>query len=241
MTSFDPFASSSQLSQTENAIVHIMNAAATWGGAINDARRSSSAVTRARTMATMAVVDAIAKNPQHGLWGALATKVPVGHNQFLPAHTGAIGIPIVSFGAGDEREGQEADPIDIDAWRNDTRGLYTTVNGRIVPHYALDQNGMPSPVAGFYSIVNKRLKFTGAGCRVPMIQYKESDVAAKTPEFALATIVKLSIQYNLKEGDNLLPLGQALISSGESDLQAIEAGAMSVSPVSAIMEATKQL
>lgn len=218
-------------------IVYILNAARVWSGPIEDPRRLGEAVAKSRIYATLEVVKAIAKNPQHGYWGALAAKVSVVHDDFLPPHLGQHGIPLITpFSGANERAGMKADPDEVDDYRNDTLGLFTSSLGMAIPHNQADSNGMPSPVSGFWSIVNNQLKFTGHSARVPMIQFSEADCDAKTPVAYLPTIVKLAPLWNLKEGDNLAGIAAQLVSAGRDDLRAIEAGAMSVSPVSDLVE-----
>lgn len=236
------FATSTQITETERMIKSVLNAVPTWAGAIGDARRFAEVVTKSRIYATLEVVKAIAKNPQHGWWGEFADYEDVDHNEFLPDHLGAHGIPmIVPFAGAPEQIGTEADPDEIDSYRNDTNGLFTRMNSETVAHDAKDSNDMPSVVSGLWSIVNGQLKFTGKSCSVPMVFFRELDCATRTPADYLSTIVKLSPLYNLKEGDNLFQLASLLVADGKNDLKEIEAGSMTVSPVSDVMEIQKEV
>ncbi|MEQ1763845.1 MAG: hypothetical protein ABL984_11965 [Pyrinomonadaceae bacterium] len=231
------FATAAKLTETENMIKYILNATQTWGGAIADGRRLAEAVTRSRVYGTIEVVKAIAENPQHGYWGELADFEDLDHDDLLPAYLGKHGIPrIIPFPGGPELTGKEADPDEIDSYRNDTISQFASV-----AHNVADENDMPSPVSLYWSIVNSQLKFTGHICEVPMVIYPETDVASRTPEAYLPTIVKLAPLWNLKEGDNLVGIAQALVAAGNADLDAIRAGGMQVSPVSDIMEVQERL
>lgn len=243
MATIAAFATSAQLTETERMIRSVLNAAGTWSGAIDDPRRFDEVIVKSRIYGTLEVVKAIARNPQHGLWGALAEYIDVEHNDLLPAHLGAHGIPQITLACGcsEERIGVEADPDEIDSYRNDSLGLHTRICGETVAHDCADSNGMPSPVAGYYSIVNGQLKFTGSSAEVPMIRFDEARAATHTPVIYLSTIVKLAPLFNLKEGDNLLGLAQILVSVGRDDLTAIEKGVLSVSPVSDVMDIQKEL
>lgn len=231
------FATADQLTDTERMIKYVLNATNSWSGAINDARRMAEAVTKSRIWATIEVVTAIAENRSHGYWGALAEMWEVDHNELLPPHLGEHGIPQISVSGYDEEiAGIPADPDDIDSWRNDTLGLHSRLCGETVPHDSVDSNGVPSHLAGKYSIVNSLVKFTGESCEIPIIRFDEARCATKTPEFALPTIVKLAPLWNLKEGDNLIGLASVLVEAGRADLERIRGGAMKVDPVSDVMK-----
>lgn len=237
------FASSAQIIELERLIVYVLNASGTWDGPIDDKRRSAESVTQSRIGATMELYDAIASNPQHGFWGVLATDVDVDHNDLLPEHLGQVGIPMIYTheDAEDPVEGVPADPDEIDSWRSDTLGLHSKLCGEIVAHDAVDDNEMPSPLAGYYSLVNSRIKFTGYACEIPMVQITVAQVETKTPVPFMHTIAKLAPLYHFKEGDNLPATANALIQAGRQDLERIRAGAMNVSPVSDIVPVQKAL
>lgn len=135
----------------------------------------------------------------------------------------------------DYMAGMEADPDEIDSYRNDRNGLFGT------RHDSYDENGIRSELSGYWSIVNKQLKFTGYECKVPLIQFYEADCVTRTPYAYLSTIVKLSPLWNLKEGDNLVGIAQTLVNAGMDDLKQIAAGAMTVTPVSDIMPVQSEL
>lgn len=259
------FATTEQIGETENMIKYILNATtAGFDGAIDDARRNIEAIEKSRIYGTIEVFNAIAANPQHGYWGQLAKKVFVKNNDFLPDHVGAHGIPLITTTIEDalitQNAGVAADPDEIDSYRRvmtdkngNRRGLFSKT-----PHDELDANGLPSEVSGYYSIINNQLKFTGKYCYVPMIQIPipatvsgaSSDVEPNTveifwdthlPVFAIPTVVKLAIAMNLKEGDSLLPLANMFQQMGERDLVMIKSGAMTVSPVSDVMNVQKEV
>jgi hypothetical protein len=237
-----PFASTQQIADLESMIKYILNATATWGGTVSDKRRLTEAITRSRIYGTLEVIRAIARNPQHGYYGVLMEMVDVAHNDQLPAHEGSPGIPTITPSSDDPTitmTGEPAEPAEIDSYRNDTLGLYTRSGGETVAHDALDSNGQPSVVAGYYSFQNGQVKFAGARCQVPLIQMDEESIALYTPATYISTIVKLAPLWNLKEGDNLVGIAQTLVADGKADLQAIEGGSLSVSPFFDVMKAQK--
>lgn len=236
------FATADQLTDTERMIKYVLNATGSWSGAINDARRMAEAVTKSRIWATIEVVTAIAENRSHGFWGALAEMYEVDHNELLPPHRGEHGIPQITVSGYDEEiAGIPADPDDIDSWRNDTLGLHSRLCGETVPHDTVDSNGVPSHLAGKYSIVNSLVKFTGESCEVPIIRFDEARCATKTPEFALPTIVKLAVWFNQKEGDNIAPIAMQMYQAAQADLEMIRGGALKVNPISDVMQFQKEL
>ena len=246
------FAQDEDIEDCERMIVSVLNAAsAGWDAAFDDARRTAEAVSKSRILATMEICRAIAKNPQHGLWGVFARPVEIEHNSFLPAHEGAHGVPVIVLAnsGGYERTGLPADPDEIDSYREDDIRQFSKT-----PHDRLDGNDLPSELSGYYSIINNLLKFTGKYCSVPMIRlpgYSAADDETPsdqntywnehTPVFSIPTIIKLAPFYNLKEGDNLMGLAQTMYLEGQKDLRAIEGGAMTVSPVAPIAEIQKEI
>lgn len=241
------FATAGQITEIENMIKYILNATSTWGGAVEDLRRLEQAVVKSRIYGTLEVIKAIAGNAQHGFWGVLASEVTVAHNAFLPAYFGVHGLPQIMPAEdwnGEAMTGVEADPDEIDSWRNDNPTVFSLHNrlcGDDAVHNELDGEGLPSVNTGRYSLVNSQLKFTGYECTIPMVVYQESDCATKTPIFALPTIVKLAPLWNLKEGDNLNGIASTLVTAGQNDLDRIANGAVTVSPVSDVMEIQKEL
>ena len=230
------FANSTQITALEGLIVSLLNAATGgFGASIDDARRNATLITQARLKATTDVIRAIARNPSNGYWGAIALPVNVLHNQLLPEHEGEIGIPeIVPFTNAQPRAGVPADPDDIDSYRNDFLGLYTRAFGVSTAHNMADVAGMPSRVSGYYSIVANRIKFTGATCKIPMIQLTDSTLNSKLPYAYVPTVAKLAPMYALKEGDNIMSMVQMLYADGKQDLQMIMQGAMATEEI--IME-----
>ena len=163
-------------------------------------------ITSARRRATEELIKAIAENRQHSYWGVLASDVTVAHDAYLPEHIGKHGIPLIIQASGTPRQlGMEADADDIDSWRNDTLGLFTRFNGETVPHNDKDSNNQPSPISGYYAIINKKLKFTGYSCVIPMIQLPADNTwyDTHTPSEYISTVIKLALFYCFKEGDNV--------------------------------------
>lgn len=224
---YDPVAVESHISDILNAT------SAGWGGVVTSRRRSTAAIQNARKQSTYDVIRAIASNPRHGRFGAFATLVPVNHNDFLPAHDGEPGIPwIVPFPGADAREGIPADPDEIDSYREDLSDspIYSgALDGVAVAHNE-QSHGRPSPVACRYSIVNKRLKFTGESAEVPLIVITEAMLTSDALEGYEGAIVRLSPSRLVKEGDNLYLYASGYTADGKQDLIEIAGGAMSVKP-----------
>jgi len=227
----------------EAHIADILNAAASWGGAIASARRSSQAITQARIESGMEILRCIAANPKNGYHASLATLTDVTHDQLLPAFDGEPGIPlIIPFASGKEMAGVPADPDEIDSWRNDLSAfpIYTgAVDDVFTAHDQPDDNNMPSAVAGRYSIVNGLFKFTGKTAKIPLIILTWTLADTKIPEAYTATNVKLAIPKLVKEGDNLAQYASAYAQAALLDLQQIMAGAMNVAPIPDLAMAQK--
>lgn len=116
-------------------IADIMNAAASWGGAITAGIRSANAIENARRQAALEVLGAISGNPQHGYYGELSSLVTVAHNSFLPAHDGEIGVPrIVPFAGAAARDGIKADGDEIDSYRLSPESYTGALDGIVIPH-----------------------------------------------------------------------------------------------------------
>lgn len=228
--------------RVESHIKDILNATDLgWGGSVTDARRSSAAVTQARIEAGMEVLRAIASNPQNGFHGSLATLVTVTHNQFLPAHDGEPGVPtITTFPSGTVLDGIPADPDEIDSYRFNPGAYSGGYDGVAVSHDSSAGGGIPSPVAGRYSIVNGRIKFTGYSAQIPLIQLTRAMADTSVPENYEPTVVKLAIPKLVKEGDNLANYASAYAQAGQQDLIQIANGALEVSPIPDIAAAQRQ-
>ena len=227
------FANAQQIQECEDLIKYILNATTSgWGGAVDNEARAQEAITRSRIYGTIEILRAISRNPQHGAFGQIAELVACNHDEFLPEHDGAPGIPlIVPFPNGKRATGIPADPDEIDSYRNDTLGLFSRALGFAVAHNAADPLGMPSQNAGLYSINGNFLKFTGHSCEVPLVNLSEDMCDTKLPVSMIPTVAKLAPLWNLKEGDNLTGIASILVGEGQKDLMEIEKGAMTVSPV----------
>lgn len=224
-------------------IADILNASATWAGAITAGNRSSDAIANARQESALEVLGAIAMNPNHGYFGELSALVAHayvdGENDVvLAAHDGEVGVPkIVPFADAIPRDGIWADPDQIDAWRQETedRPRFTgALDGRGKPHSVADANGNMSPLACRYSIVSSRLKFTGYSCLVPMIIITTTMRDTKIPIRLGPAVVKLSIPKLVKPGDVLYQIAGAYGAEGQRDRVEVASGAMSVRPVRAV-------
>lgn len=232
------FATPEQITDLERMIKSVLNATTLgWAGAIDDARRSNEVITKSRLYGTIEVIKAIAKNPQHGYWGALASQVEVEHDSFIKGFTGSVGIPqIQPFTGAKFQTGMKADPDEIDSYRNDEIGQFSKT-----PHNQKDANDMPSPVALYYSIVNSQVKFTGKVCTVPMIRLRDVNYDTKLPFELIPTVLKLAVFYCLKEGDNLGQIAQPFYQMGMADLKEIESGRMSTPALADIAEIQKEI
>ena len=234
--------------EIENHIIDILNAAPTWGGAINSKRRSAEAVTQARIEATMEVLRAIASNPDNSYYSSLTKLVDVENGDFLPAHEGEPGIPlIIPYPGAEPRSGIPADPDEIDSYMYDIttgpyRALYSgAVDAQAVAYNEQTKGGRISPTSCRYSIINGQIKFTGDSIQIPLVQIDPStgDVSDMVPALFEPLIVKLAIPKLVKEGDNLSVYAAAYEKAGYIDLASIRAGTNKVSPLATVMMAQK--
>ncbi|HKS27826.1 MAG TPA: hypothetical protein VJS44_08405 [Pyrinomonadaceae bacterium] len=192
-------------------------------------------IRKARIASGFEVLRALAANSRGGLFGEYVELVTVEHNEFLPAHEGEPGIPlIVPFEGASARAGYPADPDKIDSYREESDGvaIYTGALGSRTAHDQSDANGMPSPVSCRYFIFNSLLKFTGHSCRIPLFPEITEEMAdTKIPASLAPTVVKLSIPRLVKEGDNLYVISERYRAWGQEDLIEIRGGAERVRPV----------
>lgn len=123
------------VTELDKEIADVLNAAASWGGAITAQIRSAEAIANARKQAALEVLSAISTNPNHGYFGDLSALVSVAHNAFLPAHDGVVGVPkIIPFAGATARDGIPADADEIDSYRNNPGSYTGGVTGIAVPH-----------------------------------------------------------------------------------------------------------
>lgn len=196
-----------------------------------------------RVEAGFEILRAIAANPQNGHYGPLSELVAVAHDDQLPAHDGEMGIPVITlFDGGPVVAGKPADPDEIDSWRSDVFGVYTgALDGVFVPHDQADAAGLPSQLAGFYSVVAGRFKFTGHSAEVPVVRLTREKAGEQVPEVYEPTLVKLTIAGVLKGGrlPELVAAGAAYEAAGREDLMLIKQGEAFVPPVPKIVLAQK--
>lgn len=127
-----PYANVTEL---DKEIVDVLNAAASWGGAITALIRHADEIANARQQAALEVLRAISTNSNHGYYGDLSALVTVAHDAFLPAHDGEIGTPrIVPFPGATARDGIPADPDEIDSYRLNPESYTGALTGIPVPH-----------------------------------------------------------------------------------------------------------
>lgn len=226
----------------EKQIKDICGMSPTWGGATVTKSLFDEAVTAARIQSGMEILRAVACNMKNGYWGSFAVPVTVAHNAFLPAHDGEPGIPIiVPYAGATSREGEPASPSQIDSWRSDpATSIYTGgYDGVKVAHDAVGGDGLMSPISARYSLINKRLKFTGYTAQVPLVQLTRSMADTGVPENYEPALVKLSIPKMIKPGDNLYTIAQQIGQLGQKDLADIIRGAMDVPPLPMVEVAQK--
>lgn len=234
--------SSADPTRVFNHIVDVLNAAATWGGAVASGLRDANEIHAARIQSGTEILRAIASNPQNGFHGSLGALVAVNHNQFLPAHDGEPGIPqIVPFPTADAVAGEPASPSEIDSWRTAAgAALYTASgDGVTVLHDAADGSGRMSPVSARYAIDKGIFKFTGLSAQLPLIQLTRSMADSGVPDSYEPTIVKLSIPKLMKPGDAVWQIAMGYGNLGLQDISEIKNGAMVVNAVPDIEAAQK--
>ena len=108
--------------------------------------------------------------------------------------------------AGTPRSGQQ-----IDAYRANYNSAYGSI--------AHTTQG--SPLAGFYNIDKGIVKFTGFAARIYVPTISRATVTTLIPDEYEGAWVFISAGILLKEGDNMLPIGQHYAQLGTAALQAI--------------------
>lgn len=185
----------------------------------------------ARIDSGMAIIKAIAENPENGEYGPLATLVTINHNQFIPGHSGKPGLPIiVPFVGASGRDGVWAEPDEIDSYRANPAS-YTGAVGATVAHDQAGPNNTPSPLACRYSVVQGRFKFTGYSAQLPLVMLTREMADTAVPEVYEPTLVKLSLIKLVKPKNELFAYARALDQLGREDLMEIKGGKVTVKPV----------
>lgn len=234
----------------DHEIADVLNAAATWAGAISDSSRSGDEIANARKQAALELFGAIASNPEGPYWAPLRTLVAheyaAGENSVpLAQHDGEIGIPkIRPFYAADWRDAREARPDQIDAWRLETADLprFTgSVDGIGLPHNAPDARGLQSPLACFFSIVAGDFKFTGFEAVIPMFIITAAMRDEKIPLRLGPAVVKRAIPKLVKPGSPVALIAGEFAADGKQDLVEVAGGAMTVRPVRAVSDIVQTL
>ncbi len=225
-------------------IKFVLNAVRTWTGSIEKAVYNDDAMEAARIESGFEVLRAISANPQNGHHGSLCVMVTMTNGQFLPAHDGEMGVPqIVPFSGAQAVDGQPTKAGRVDSWRADPAGagaVYSgAADGTPVAHNLADSDGRPSPVAGFYEVVNGRFKFTGHTAQIPVIQLTRAMADTGIPEVYEDTVIKLAIPKLVKVGDALEQIAGLYLNAGMADLAAIRNGELFVPPVPDVAAAQK--
>ena len=218
-------------------IVDILNAAATWSGAVTAGIRSAEAIENARQQSSLRVIAAIASNPQAGYFGDLSEWVAIEHGAFLPARDNqAIGVPrIVPFEGAPARSGLPADPDEIDSWRNSPASYAGTLDGTVVAHDKKDAANKMFPYACRYSLVASEFKFTGLTAEIPVLVISDA-MYVKVPLALAPTVVSGAIPLLVKPGDALYLISREYATDAKQDLIEIAGGAMRVKPFRSVAD-----
>lgn len=105
--------------------------------------------------------------------------VEVAHGTALPAHYGAHGVPRITPYDGAEakfiKEGVRKSVEEIASYRENPEVLATAKLYSDFDHDQSGDGGFPSPLAGFYSVVENVFYFTGVSAVVPLAQILDGD------------------------------------------------------------------
>lgn len=200
-------------------ITEILNACApgTFSATIdsNYKDRVAEAITEATREAALMIARAICINPNHVHRNLYVSASPTSltHGGELPDMAGEgdpVEIQLVSGGAyyvGTPRTAQQ-----IDSWRQ---------SGLSAIYGSVAHNSANSPLGGYYAITNGRIRFTGNAAQMYHPVIGRTTAASLVPDEYEDTWVKLGVGLSIKEGDNLMPVGQMYYQWGMDDLSMI--------------------
>jgi hypothetical protein len=188
------------IAEVRKGVNAVLDAAPTWGGAIDDERRSAGEIDHHIVSADADVVTAILETNGHplrsGYMSASADLVYAGEvAPKLPDSIGEYGPVEIQIGAtASWVEGVPCDnEIEIRLRRENLSNIYGTV--------AHNVDG--SPIGGFYSMRPPRFYFTGTKARiwVGVFTPNYSAPECKAPDIYLPVIVVGAVARLRKEGD----------------------------------------
>lgn len=196
--------------------------AGTWALSIDitdDNRRNDTEIDKAILAADAQVCLAICETIGHGYRSLFLVSTPLIHGEAIPEHLGPIEmVRIELFAGGPVAAGREKDADDIDAYRNDTLGLYDTI-----PH---DQDG--STLGGYFKVIADEARFTGSEATALLAIFERS-VECQSPESYEDIVFNIAMMNLVKEGDSA-PFGMVFTNGAQQGLALIRGGAMVISP-----------
>jgi len=210
-----------------------------------DKRYSIDGINDARRKAASRVFDAIGSNPAHPYWGLLSSSVAYNHGDVIAPYYGEIGdVLVVPVTGQTARIAMPADPDEIESYRLDSLGTFTSFYGTAQAHNAVNEAGVLPPTALKYSTSSGRFTCTGASGVIRMIPIPQEDTSptaglnaeeymadTKMPITLAHLNAKLALPMLIKEGDNLFRTATYLGQLGEAELAAVKGGAIKVAPI----------
>lgn len=194
--------------------------------------RNATAISEAWREASMMIARAIVANPNHPHRNVFISGTPttLTHQAELPDMSGEMdNIEIQLYNGGAWTTGTPRTVQQIESYRLNPSNLYGVAH-----------TTEGSPLAGYYSIQNGRVYFTGYAARGYFPLIDRTTCSALIPGEYEDTGVKLGIGLSIKEGDNLAPIGQFYYQAGLNDLASItNLGAIQPMPTVAAARAAR--
>lgn len=180
--------------------------------------------------ACIEVCRTICETHGHSERGTFVSNESVTYGAELPSHIGDAGIPIITpYTGANTILGRRKSYEEIDSYRRNPETDWGKVYGDV--NHDQEDGGKPSPLAGFYAIVDNRFYFTGLSATVPLaIADNTSTTIDKTPLSYEPTVLKLAMGNLAKDGTISSKFGYFL-QLGMTDLKTIKEGKLSVPSV----------
>lgn len=155
--------------EIRKSVIAAIGAAPTWGGAIDDDRRTQGEIDHQIVSADDDVIRLVLETDEHPLRpDYVADSALIAHGAKLPSSIGPRGAVEIQVNTGDAvfKLGQKASRAEIELWRRNANGIFG----------ALAHDDLNSPLGGFFRIEKDKIYFTGFRARMT--------VGALTPNYA---------------------------------------------------------
>ncbi len=171
-----------------------------YSGNSGDEAFLSAEIDTAISYALLEVMAAVCGTDGSPLRGAFVTNTAVNHGEPLPQHYGTPGVPKITpfTGATFTISGVRKSVEEISSYRNNpivfgSKRLYSDFN------HNQNANGQASSLAGYYSIVEGVLYYTGQSAVIPLAVFDESSEDL-LPDSVEPTIAALAVGNLAKDG-----------------------------------------